>query len=289
MENAPIPRLLPSVLGLLAAACSALGGGSRAFHQEAIWSPDGETLLVSRHDGEGYGIYSLGSDGSDLERLVDREEGREDCWASWSPDGRRFVFHSERGGKGEIYVARADGTVLDDLTRHAADDTTPAWSPEGLRIAFASDRTGAKRIHVMDARGLGQLCVSEGTGEEQNPVWSPDGKSLAFFETVEGVDWVVVMRADGTARRRLARGVFPAWSRDGRRILFDRDDTIRAISVQGGDETVVLTDAWCARVAPDGRRLSFLRGGWPASEVWVANSDGTAATRLVGRRSEDAP
>lgn len=273
-----------ALLLLLLAACSSTSEERRAggpvFYQEAVWTPDGATLLLSRHERERYRLVLIRSDGRELEELTDGD----DLWSSWSPSGSRFVFHSDRDGNGEIYVARRDGTILDNLTRCPSDETTPAWSPDGFKIAFASNREGRYQIHMMDAQGFGQVRVSDGPGVEFNPTWSPDGRYIAFFSNEQGADWIVVMRADGTKRTRIALGVFPSWSPDGRRILYDRSNTVYAIAPQGGAETVVLADAWAPRCSPDGKRLSFIRGEWPASEVWIANVDGSGAKRLTPKR-----
>lgn len=247
------------------------------FYQEATWSPDGTMLLLSRYEGDRYRIYRIDADGSGLTRLT---EGP-DYWTSWSPDGARFAFHSGRTGDGEIWIANADGTGAAAVTRHPAKDTTPAWSPDGSRIAFVSDRGGHYQLHIMDADGSGQRRLSEGTGEEYNPTWSPDGTHLVFYATVNEEDWVEVIGADGSGRTRVARGVFPSWSPDGGRILYDREDTIFTCAPDGSDERALVSDGFAGRWSPDGSRVAFVRGNWPASEIYIVDADGTGLSRLT--------
>jgi Tol biopolymer transport system component len=273
-----LPLSLP--LALVAGCASPSGADARVFHQDLAWAPDGRSLLLSRQERGAFRIVRVARDGSGLEPLT--EPGA--CHASWSPDGSRFVFHAVRGKDGEILVARADGKVLDDLTRDPHDDTMPAWSPDGFRIAFISDRGGMPRLHVMDARGLGQLAVGEAEGPQSSPAWSPDGRSLVLTERIEGIDWVVLVAADGSARRRLARGTSPSWSPDGRRVVFGGDGGIYSMRPADKEPTFLLADGWCPRLAPDGERLAFLRGSTPSSDVWIAQADGSGARRLVAGR-----
>jgi TolB protein len=50
---------------------------------------------------------------------------------AWSPDGSRIAFTSNRDGNLDIYVMAADGSGVENVTRHSAVDTSPAWWPRG--------------------------------------------------------------------------------------------------------------------------------------------------------------
>src|SRR5918992_3153120 len=43
----------------------------------------------------------------------------------WSPDGRRISFVSSRGGNFDLHVMNADGTNVERLTDHPANDFDP--------------------------------------------------------------------------------------------------------------------------------------------------------------------
>ena len=107
---------------------------------------------------------------------------------------------------------------------------------------------------------------------------APDGKRIAFVDAVRSEkrarngNQIFTMRSDGTDRTRLTGGIrfgnFPAWSPDGRQIVFSRGGFSGAVLVimdrdgtkereitergNGGD----LEAAW----SPDGRWITFVRG-----------------------------
>jgi uncharacterized protein (TIGR02246 family) len=247
------------------------------FYQEATWSPDGVSLLLSWYQDGRWRIDRIRADGSGRVQLTDGS----DCWTSCSPDGKHFAFHSQRDDRGEIYVANMDGTGAHAISRNPARESTPAWSPDGSKIAFISDRDGRGQLYVMRTEGSGQTRLGDGPGVESNPSWSPDGHWLVFFTTENKEDWVCIVGADGSGRRRIAHGDFPSWSPNGGKILYDRDHTLYTISPEGKDEKVLVRDAFAGRWSADGKHIAFIRGRWPVSAVYVANADGTGEHALA--------
>ncbi len=96
---------------------------------------------------------------------VDFANGIEECIVSdinksfstptVSPDGKWLVFVGSsiaypNEGRGyqntDIYVCRVDGTDLNQLTYHAADDLSPEWSSDGNYIYFISQRGSSEGI-----------------------------------------------------------------------------------------------------------------------------------------------
>jgi Tol biopolymer transport system component len=98
----------------------------------------------------------------------------------------------------------------------------------------------------MDADGSNMRRLTNGPADCANnpcgrahPSWSPDGKQLAY----QAFAWVDVVNADGTGHRRLwtngnpgmgackagSAPWMPAWSHDGRKIVFS--DALKRIAV----------------------------------------------------------
>lgn len=95
------------------------------------------------------------------------------------------------------------------------------------------------------------------------------------FQTRSGGD-IYLLRADGSGLRRLASGLDPALSPDGRWVAFARWDEPRGLFVVGVDgsaerrligENLIKSPTW----SPDGRRLAFTqqRGGTEAQTIVV--------------------
>ena len=166
----------------------------------------------------------------------------------------------------------ADGSGTRQLTSGKHDDTAPDWSPDGKWIAFARDG----RVFVMTPAGkqLRRVTTTPG-GEEREPAWSPDGTWIAMvrrepsFTTRE--IWRV--RPDGTDLQRVTRldaaSYGPAWSPDGKRIVFSsnaNDDRYQIYETgTDGEDLKQLTfqpgEYFDPSWSPDGKTLIFERDG----------------------------
>jgi Tol biopolymer transport system component len=95
-----------------------------------------------------------------------------------------------------------------------------------------------------------------------------------------------VIRPDGGGFRLLTRDRHdrsPAWSRDGRRLVFERAGSIYAIGANGKTLRRVAAAPRGGRRpvwSPNGRQLAFVRGG----ALFVMQADGSNQRRLYRRR-----
>ena len=228
------------------------GSGQRRLTRDGapstspVWSPDGRRIAF---EGWRFGeadIFVMNADGSGQRRLT-RNPAR-DLDPAWSPDGRKLAFASVRRKPRtfDVYVMNADGS---GLLRLAQSGEGPVWSPDGRKIAFVSggDPSSAltpnQHVFTMNSDGSGKRKLARGFG----PVWSPDGGKIAYVSERAGSMDVGVMNADGSGQRTLSRSALtrsgavgfipqPAWSPDGRKILFVSDrDGLEAIYVVNAD------------------------------------------------------
>lgn len=152
----------------------------------------------------------------------------------------RIVF--DRGGR--VVSARPDGTGRTVL----AAGTDPAISPDGSRVAFVrGDAT-----FVLDVAAERTSRAAPGT----EPAYSPSGR----LATVVGGRVTV----DGVA---LANGRSPAWTPDGRSIVFSSDRAgswdLWRVPASGGEPerlTAEPGDELLPAVSPDGARIAFATG-----------------------------
>jgi Tol biopolymer transport system component len=206
----------------------------------------------------------------------------------------------------------------------AAPRAAPSQRASSGFIAIARVYRGESHILLVDPSGQGAL---HDLGRGSAPSWSPDGRKLVFeYDMSRGgrsLRRIFVMNADGSGRHLLrvpsvASEWFedwaPAWSPDGRRIVFTRTVHVRDDAVNGRTAIYVLdlVHGGLRRAAllsdngelfplgatwsPDGRRLAYLRDSgqffshegisYGCLTLHVSNADGAgdhvlaAASRL---------
>jgi Tol biopolymer transport system component len=223
---------------------------------------------------------------------------------SWSPDGRWLAAAKAPApttlfGTGIYLIPTAGGeprqaTFPDESTF----DTAPAFSPDGSALGYVSCQgAGGYLCHVwtlsLDAKaqphGEPRRLTQQGA-PTSTVAWTRDGRFIIY-----GADWAAEarlwrVRADGSAapeRVELAGpGAFhPSTVRCCDRLAYVRDvgDTDIYRFDPGARAAVPLIASAFVDGNPqysrDGRRVAFSSG--ERSEVWLANADGSAVTRLT--------
>jgi hypothetical protein len=289
----------------------------RGLHAGRALTHSAENNLFPRYTADGKELWWLESDGYSLPRIRAMPVGGDSSAArdiaqidNLGPfdlaEDNSIVFEQSRTYRRDYAyedLLRRDATTgeLVRLTtgRRARD---PAISPDGRRVALSWNEHSESVIAVQAlAPDAPAQVVWRGQRYDQayQPAWSPDGTRIAFSAWRAGGlrDILVVELASGRVdeiTRDRAIDMAPAWTRDGRYLLFDSDRTgISNIYAYDTTDrsmwqvTNVLGGAFGAAPSPDGTRLAYQaavsQGGYDVYEVPLDRR-----TWLVAREFVDA-
>jgi Tol biopolymer transport system component len=116
------------------------------------WSSDGKHLAFEARIDEKNKIYTINSDGTNLNKLTD--ESINDSQPRWSPIGSDILFWTDRDKNLEIYIMDSEGNNVRNLTSNSSRDSGGMWSPTGEHIVFQSGREkNGNALYVMDSTG----------------------------------------------------------------------------------------------------------------------------------------
>ena len=107
-------------------------------------------------------------------------------------------------------------------------------------------------IYSINPDGTGLDRLTNNPAIDVWPAWSPDGKKIVFNRYAPGAS-IIVMNADGTGQTSLGAGYEPSWSPDGSKIVFVGPGECGDPPPDGGVETM----------NPDGTGRAFVACGPP--------------------------
>jgi len=163
-------------------------------------SPDGSQVLFVRHEPDHDSLYRVPVVGGEPRKVVDDADG-----GDWSPDGRQIVFlrPDVGGSRRESAIGVADATG--DGVRIVADVNSRLesvrWSPDGTTVAVRG--VGGENVpHVMLLVNVADgsrrtLVPPPPSGSLSAPAWSGDGRALIYGQLES---FVTTNVAGGTAR-----------------------------------------------------------------------------------------
>jgi len=150
-----------------------------------------------------------------------------------------------------------------------------SWAPDGTRLV-CEDAGGLK---VFD---LNRAVAAPLVKPARDPAWSPgEGREIAYVVGAGSTAEIRLISPAGGLARKLTSGTCPAWSADGRTLLFysPSDSKLRSICVDAKDgRTADLFPAACpdcAMMSADGARVAYCSG----SRIVVADPKSGAPLR----------
>jgi Tol biopolymer transport system component len=209
-------------------------------------------------------IYLKSTSGRTLTQIT--KNPADDVMPTFSPDGRGIAFASNRGGNWDIFITSVDGGLPTQVTSDTDHEVHPSWSPDGRRVAFSKygAQSGRWEIWVVDLERPG---VSRFLEYGLFPKWSPDiARGKILFQR---------------ARQRGSR-YHSIWTID-----YVNGEAMHPTEIISAANAALINPAW----SPDGRRIVFTsvlepEPGTPPqqAQIWMVNLDGTGRTNLIGGR-----
>jgi TolB protein len=206
------------------------------------------------------------------------------------------------GCDGSGQGTRAERTAPPPESRDQ-DGRRPVLKGESIDVAGLEGRVvfdDFEDVYVMEADGTNVRPVTDREGPEFDGAWAPDGRRIVYRDSRRGInddDEIYVARADGSGARNLTRNPAndwgPDWSPDGRTIVFnsDRDGGMSGylVSPDGSNLRRIQADAWVEypSFSPDGTRIAFMGQDGGDYDIYVAEPETGAATRLTQAPGSD--
>jgi Tol biopolymer transport system component len=151
------------------------------------WSPDSRRLLLwamSVRPYGHYGFYITRADGSAIRRLRVRPTPHEVPKMAWSRDGTIFFVTQPGDSGGHLFAVTPNGGRARNLTPQFPKVAEFALSPDGSRIAFVApgrpDRGWEIFVMRRDGSGVRRLLPHAHSASDEDPAWTPDGRRVVF-------------------------------------------------------------------------------------------------------------
>jgi eukaryotic-like serine/threonine-protein kinase len=110
------------------------------------------------------------------------------------------------------------------LTVSDGEETSPSISADGKQFVYASRRSGNWDIYLQRTGGSTAINLTgDYPQDDTQPALSPDGTRIAFRSEREGGGLFVMELTGENPRRIAARGYMPAWSPDGRSVVYSTE------------------------------------------------------------------
>jgi Tol biopolymer transport system component len=144
-----------------------------------------------------------------------------------------------------------DGMIFAQITNDAGAELFPSLSSDGSTVVYASKSAGNWNIYLHRAGSPDVINLTKSSeSDDTQPTFSPDGSSIAFRSERSG-GGIFVMRSDGSNVRRVSNtGYNPAWSPDGRELVYAEESITRP-----EDRVTRLSRLWILNLANGQRRL----------------------------------
>ncbi|MCM2268719.1 MAG: protein kinase, partial [Thermoanaerobaculia bacterium] len=177
--------------------------------------------------------------------------------------------------------------TLRRLTDLPGLENHPDLSPDGKQLVYTSAASGNLDLYVMRVDGGRAINITAGSpADDEQAAFSPDGEQIAFRSSRDG-GGLFVMGATGESVRRVTDvGFDPAWSPDGRRIVYSTEavldpyarNSVAALWIvelaTGERRQLTTADAVQPAWSPDGKWIAYWANSAGQRDLWIVAAAG---------------
>lgn len=190
--------------------------------------------------------------------------------------------------------------TVENLTDLPGKEWFPSISPDGAFFVYAKKVGDRSRLYLQRVRGDNPVDLPHSLEGDSQPAVSPDGNQIAFRSEREG-GGIFVMGLTGESVRRVTHfGFNPAWSPDGKEILFATEgindpwirrhpsEIYRVKLANNRPQLVHKGDAVQPSWSPQGSRIAYLeRLSSGQRVIWTIPVGGGEPVKVTAGESVD--
>ncbi len=239
-----------------------------------LWSRDGQRVFFVSDRGGAENLWVQELAGKAKPRPVSRFTDGRFLWPALAGDGRAVVFQRNleiwkldlASGKAAEVPIRLEGAAAGpDVERVRLTDgfSEVRLSPDGRKMAVVVHG----EVFAVGAKEGGlAVRVTDTPAVERQVAWAPDSRRLAYASERDGRDGLYLYDFGTGEERRLTSGTTPAFSPDGRFLVFQNGrHELRVLDVGSGRERVL------TRTNMDGPPFASERSlVWSPDSRWIA-------------------
>ena len=217
------------------------------------------------------------------------------------------VFHTkvayvvrEADGDNLLRVADYDGYNAQTVLTSPRPLISPSWSSDGNELLYVSFEQGGAAVYLQSLLSGERRVVANFPGSNSAPAMSPDNQHIAAVLTEnKGLQQIFIINAAGKRNFRETDRVNtePAWSPDGRRLVYVSDETgspqIYEQNIAGGAARRVSFGSRY-NVSPsyssDGGQVLYVRrDAQRRNNIAITDLESAETTMLTSIREADSP
>jgi Tol biopolymer transport system component/DNA-binding winged helix-turn-helix (wHTH) protein len=268
------------------------------------WSPDGRYVAFLRQFSESMGVYIIPALGG-TEVKMGEANPRGDCRSlDWSPDGKLLAVTDRKEKEpwmpSSIYLISKETGEKRRLTTpppSSRGDGDLAFSPDGKTLAFIRTAAfGSDEIYLVPVEGGEARRLTSDNRWIRGLDWTADGRELVFSSNRGRTMGLWSMPVSGGAPRpfvTLGQNVsYPTIARKQNHLVYVQELTdsnlwrmeVSSLTGRGNTPTRLIYSTQMEsspQYSPDGKKIVFSSNRSGSSEIWVCNSDGSAAVQLT--------